>query len=104
MGRQAVEPTPAQRGQVAAAAGAGVSHRFIAQALGISAPTLRRHFREELTRGAAVRRFKVVQALYEAAMRGKVAAMKAFLGIKPAAPRWPPSQKDFQCRSLASRR
>jgi len=59
------------------AAGAGVSHELIAAALGITRPTLRRYYRQELSHGAAARRMEMLEALHEAAMRGSVTAIKA---------------------------
>jgi hypothetical protein len=56
-----------------------MAHEVIAIALGLSRNTLRKHFAQELCAGAAARRMEVVNAQYRAAVRGNVAAQKAFL-------------------------
>jgi hypothetical protein len=84
-GRPSFEPTPAQRKMVSVAAGAGCTQDAIAVAIGITKPTLMKHFAAELTTVAHVRRFEVIQGLYEAALAGSAAAAKAYLaaGVKP---------------------
>jgi predicted transcriptional regulator len=72
-------PTAAIRRWVAIAAGAGAAHEEIAMGLGITRPTLRKHYRLELSTGAAMRRLEVLNAIYRAAMQGRVSAIKAYL-------------------------
>ena len=50
-GRPKFEPTEKQRGQVEAMAACGIPQVQIAEAIGISQPTLLRHFRQELDVG-----------------------------------------------------
>ena len=82
-GRPEFKPTPALRAQVAVAAGGGARHCDIAVALGISVPTLRKHFEAELSVVAAARRLEVLRALFRAAKKGNVAAAKAYLALEP---------------------
>jgi hypothetical protein len=86
MPRPSFRPTAAQRRQVAIAAGGGMSHEAIALALGLSRNTLRKHFAEELTSGAVARRMEVLRAQYRAAVKGNVAAQKAYLLHEPQDP------------------
>lgn len=88
-GRPAFKPTPTQRRKVATAAGAGMAQDQIALALGITKPTLVKHFELELTTGAAVKKMEALDALHLQAKRGHVSAIKAYLliasGTVPAA-------------------
>ena len=83
IGRPEYKPSPALRAQVAVAAGGGARHCDIAVALGISVPTLRKHFEAELSVVAAARRLEVLRALFRAAKKGNVAAAKAYLALEP---------------------
>jgi len=56
-----------------------MSEDAIALALGISRPTLAKHFMVELTTGAAVKKMEAIDALYMQAKKGQVAAIKAVL-------------------------
>lgn len=82
------KPTDEQKRSVSIAAGAGVSHEEIALGLGITRPTLMKHYARELTIGAYERRQEVLDAMHEAALKGNVAAQKAYVALtpKPAAP------------------
>lgn len=51
-GRPKFEPTDKQRGQVEAMTRYGIPQIEIASAIGITKPTLEKHFREEITAGA----------------------------------------------------
>lgn len=84
-GRPSFEPTAKQRQMVSIAAGAGCTQDAIAVAIGVSKPTLMKHFGAELTTVAQVRRIEVIQGLYDAAIAGSAAAAKAYLavGVKP---------------------
>ena len=68
------------------AAGLGFNQDKIAAIIGISKPTLERHFREELDRGMALADYAVGNALYERAVGGNVTAQiwwtKARMGWK----------------------
>ena len=74
VGRPNFEPTPEQRNLVERAAGLGFTQEKIAALIGITKPTLEKHFREELDRGMAVTQFKVGNSLVENALNGNVAA------------------------------
>ena len=82
-GRPQFQPTPEQRSQCAILAAGRMSEENIAAALGVSRPTLRKHFADELTTGAAQRNAAVVVQLYRAAMDGNVAALRLWLA-RPA--------------------
>jgi len=88
-GRPAFKASAQQRSAVSIAAGAGMAHEAIALALGVNRSTLAKHFRRELSTGAAAKRLEVMRALFTAAKRGNVAACKAFLlmGATPPPPR-----------------
>lgn len=59
-------------------------HDDIALALGITAPTLKKHYRDELSVGAATKRMDVLGALYVAATKKKnTSAAKAYLEHAP---------------------
>ena len=73
-GRPPFEPTDKQRAQVEKLAGFGVPQDDIATILGISAPTLRIHFRQSLDMGVAKANAKIGQTLFQQAMKGNVAA------------------------------
>ena len=78
------EPNDRMRRKVAIAAAGGMSHEEIAIALGISRPTLTKYFEAELSHGAYKRRMDVLNAMHRAAIKGNVAAQKAFLSTEPA--------------------
>ena len=82
-GRPEFKPTPAMRRKVANAKGGGMPNEEIALALGISRNTLEKHFKEELSTGASQKRLDVLDALHRAALKGNVAAAKAFLSAGP---------------------
>ena len=83
-GRPAFKPTPAQRRKVSVAAGAGMSHEEIALGLGIARNTLEKHFEQELPVGAYSRRLEVLDAMHRTAVKGNVAAQKAYVALTPA--------------------
>lgn len=60
-----------------------MSHEAIAMVLGISRPTLEKHFAHELAGGAFQRRFEALQGLHAAAKKGNVSAVKAYLAATP---------------------
>lgn len=83
-GRPAFKPTPAQRRKVSIAAGAGMAHEEIALGLGIARNTLEKYFEEELSVGAYSRRLEVLDAMHRTAVKGNVAAQKAYVALTPA--------------------
>ena len=97
-------PTQKQREEVSIAAGAGVSHEEISLGLGISRPTLLRHFAYELTTGAYERRQEVLNAMYKAAKNGNVSAQKAYTAMTPrvAAPPLPVEPQPHGKKAQAS--
>lgn len=84
-GRPGFKPTAALRRKVAIAAGGGMSHEEIALGLGISRPTLEKHFEHELSVGAYEKRLETLEALHRAAKKGNVAAIKAYGAMTPRA-------------------
>jgi hypothetical protein len=58
-----------------------MSEEAIALAIGISAPTLRKHFRVELDTGAATRRMETIDALMQKVRKGNVSAIRTYLAI-----------------------
>jgi AraC-like DNA-binding protein len=60
-------------------AAGGMHQDDIADAVGISAPTLRKYFRPELGKGPARQRAMVLGALATQAQKGNVSAAKAYL-------------------------
>lgn len=93
MARPAYKPTAAARRKVSIAAGAGMSHEDIALSLGITRPTLSKHFESELSIGANAKRLEVLVAMFAAAKKGNVAAQKAYMSTVPAIAA-PPAQPD----------
>jgi hypothetical protein len=63
-GRPVFEPTERQRGQVEAMARYGINHEEAARALGITKPTLLKHFKEELETGATKAKVQVGEFIF----------------------------------------
>jgi hypothetical protein len=71
MPRPKMMPTEEQRRLVKSLSAYGITHEQIAQQVGIrSAKTLRKHFREELDRGAVEANANVAKTLYRLATSG----------------------------------
>lgn len=60
-----------------------MSHEEIAIALGVARNTLEKYFDGELSVGAYKRRAEVMEAMHKAALKGNVAAQKAFVAMTP---------------------
>jgi predicted transcriptional regulator len=75
-GRPTFKPTAALRRKVEELVSCGMSQDDVARALGISTPTLTKHFEEELANGTAKKRAEVIGMLYSAAKKGNVTAQK----------------------------
>lgn len=75
-GRPAFNPTAAHRRQVEMMLSVGTSADMIARAIGITEPTLRKHFREELANGLARRQLEVLSLLFKSARKGNVSAQR----------------------------
>jgi hypothetical protein len=73
-----IEPTDEQRRTVKAMSGFGVPQPDIAIHLGVDPKTLRKHFREELDRGAIEATTKVAQSLFNMATQGNNVAAGIF--------------------------
>lgn len=70
-GRPPYEPTPKDREQAKTLAGMGLRVRDIALVLGLSLPTLRKYFAQELAVGGAVANANVAKSLYGQATDAK---------------------------------
>lgn len=81
MARPEFKPTAAQRRQVAVLAAAKMAEDQIAASVGISRPTLRKHFTEELASGKAQRNAAVIQAIYKQALAGNVSAQRLWVKV-----------------------
>ena len=78
-GRPEHEPTAEKRLRVAVLRAINQTHTEIAAALGISEPTLRRHYSAELKGGLAQKRAEVLIRLWHEVEAGNVSAIKEFL-------------------------
>jgi hypothetical protein len=79
MSRPRFKPTDANRRTVRSLAAYGTKHEEIARIIGLrSAKTLRRHFRDELTRGGIEATAQVCQTLYQMATSGEEPACTIF--------------------------
>ena len=78
-GRPEHVPTTEARERVEIWVASGMTGRQIAIALGISEPTLLKHYEVELSQGGARKVAEMKERLFRAGMDGNVAAMKAFL-------------------------
>ncbi len=91
-GRPEYSPTLEKRQKVEILIAARMAHEDIARVLGITAPTLRKHFREEILTGLAKKRAEVLVAMHTSALAGNTSAQKSMLaltgpGNSPVAPR-----------------
>lgn len=78
-GRRKYAPTDDEREKVRVLKAGGMSNEAIAEAIGISEPTLRQHFLSELDRGTAKVRADLLMARYRSAMGGNVAAQNKMI-------------------------
>lgn len=78
-GRKSHRPTAEGREIVAQLKGAGATDEAVALQLGLCVKTLRKYYFRELDHGADLARNEVLRKLYDKAMGGNVAAMKAYL-------------------------
>ena len=87
-GRPPHQPTTDLRMRVSIAAGGGMPHEEIALTIGVSTPTLRKHYAAELSTEAAKRRMENFASLFASAQGGNVSAQKAYAAARmaPAAP------------------
>ena len=68
------EPTDETRTMARTLSGLGVPQDDIATLLGVSKPTLHKHYRDELDKGMAEANAKVAQSLFKQATSGNTAA------------------------------
>lgn len=80
-GRPEFVPTDEQREKVLVLKAGGMSQEAIAEAVGISVPTLTKHFPSELDRATAKVRADVLMARYRSAMGGNVSAQNKMLEL-----------------------
>lgn len=80
-GRPSFKPTANERYRVALGASTGMTREQLAAAVGITIPTLLKHFEAELTTGAANMQIEMVRTLYEAGKGGNASAAKAFIAL-----------------------
>lgn len=78
-GRPEYAATVEEREKVRVLKAGGMSNEAIAEAIGISEPTLRKHFLSELDRGSAKVRADLLMARYRSAMGGNVAAQNKMI-------------------------
>jgi hypothetical protein len=76
-GRPAFAPTARDRRAVEAMAAAGIGQAEIALVMNVAQPTLRRHFRRELTVGAIRAQVAITNALYREATRRSRPSVRA---------------------------
>lgn len=75
-------PTAETRAQVVEDSKLGVPKAAVAKSLGISLPTLYKHYREEIEAGVTVANRQVAGKLYELAMSGNVSALIFWLKVR----------------------
>ena len=78
-GRPQFQPTPEQRSRCSILSAGRMPEEAIASVFGITRPTLRKHFADELTTGAAQCNGAVLEQLYRTAMDGNVAALRLWM-------------------------
>ena len=74
MANRAHKPTAESRQQAEMMSGVGVPQEDIALLLGVSLPTLHKHYRGDLDRGMAKANARVGQSLFQQAVNGNVTA------------------------------
>jgi len=78
MSRPRFAPTDQQRRMVKSMSAFGIRQQEIADVIGVSAKTLRRHFRKEIDRGATEANAMVGETMYKMAISGKSPASTMF--------------------------
>jgi hypothetical protein len=82
MARPRYVPDEEQRKMVKTLAGYGIPHEQIANKIGVTAKTLRRHFREELDKGLTDANAQVIQTLFKLSISGKCPAATMYWASK----------------------
>jgi DNA-binding CsgD family transcriptional regulator len=86
-GRPEHKPTVKSQARVASMAGGGMSQDEIAAALRIDRNTLAKHYKDDLTSGAAQRREEVLEVVRREALDGNLPAARLYLtGARRAEP------------------
>lgn len=80
-GRPEFSPSTEERQKVEVLIAGRMSHDDIARVLGITPPTLRKHFKDELATGLAKKRAEVLVALHTSALAGNASAQKSMLAL-----------------------
>jgi len=80
-GRPPHEPSDQTRNRVEILAAASMFDWQIAAALGITVPTLKLHYDQELLFGASRKKSEMIEAMFDAGKAGKVAAQKAYIAM-----------------------
>ncbi|RVT80210.1 hypothetical protein EM858_04230 [Agrobacterium sp. CNPSo 2736] len=78
-GRSEFQPTDEDREKVRVLKACGMSNVGIADVIGVSEPTLRKHFSLELDRATAKVRAELLMARYRSAMGGNVSAQNKMI-------------------------
>jgi hypothetical protein len=110
MSRTPFTPTEEQRRQVKLLAAMGNSHESIGKVIGIAPKTLRKHFEQELFRGAIDANTQMARKIYETGMGGNVSAMIFWMKNRagwrehgPEGQRGPVAVPDFVVKGSASK-
>ena len=109
-GRRSLRFPEATYSKVEALAGLGMAQRDIAEAVGISEPSLRKYFRPELTRAYGSTKAKLLTALMTKAEAGSVPAITKALerleagGAAPLARRAEPKEKPLGKKEATAQR
>ncbi len=78
MSRPQFVPNEAQRKNVRSMAAYGIPQEEIARSIGVTAKTLRKHFRQEVERATTEANARVAQSLFQQATSGTCAAAAMF--------------------------
>lgn len=78
-GRPEYAPTSEEREKVRVLKAGGMSNEAICEVIGISEPTLRKHFSSEIDRATANVRADLIMARYRSAMGGNVSAQNKMI-------------------------
>ena len=78
LGRKPYQPTDKDRTQIKIMATAGIQQSIIARVMGITGPTLRKYFKEELETSMHLANAQVAAALFESAVKTKNVTAQIF--------------------------
>lgn len=80
-GRKPYVPNELHRRDVIGMLGAGAKIEAVAELLGVTVPTLRKHYATEVEKATSIAKAKVLGKLYTSAMGGNVAAQRQYYDI-----------------------